>query len=110
MRVLALSSCAFLLAVAEPECVPAPTGDTPSKRSTKEQLEPEACLERILARGGTRDRFEELERLRMVREAYDAVLGLCRTRGERLVRVDASGTRDAIFAQLLEHVRPLLAD
>lgn len=73
-------------------------------------LEPEACLERILARGGTRDRFEELERLRMVREAYDAVLGLCRTRGERLVRVDASGTRDAIFAQLLEHVRPLLAD
>lgn len=73
-------------------------------------LEPEICLERILARGGTRDRFEELERLRQVSEAYDAVIVLCRTRGERIARIDARGSRDAIFAQILEHVRPLLAD
>jgi dTMP kinase len=71
-------------------------------------LEPEVCLERILARGGTRDRFEELERLRLVRESYGAVIVLCRTRGERIARVDASGSRDAVFDQILSHVRPLL--
>jgi dTMP kinase len=73
-------------------------------------LQPEVCLERILARGGQRDRFEELERLRHTADAYDAVLLLCRTRGERLIRVDANGTRDAIFEQIVDHVRPLLDD
>lgn len=70
-------------------------------------MEPEACLERILARGGTRDRFEELERLRQVQEAYASVLVWCRTRGERIVRVDASGSRDEVFARIVSHLRPI---
>ena len=66
MRVLALSSCAFLLAVAEPECLPAPAGDTPSKRSTNEQLEPEACLS-ACAGGRTLSKTDE-ETCRLVCE------------------------------------------
>lgn len=72
-------------------------------------LDPEVCLERILARGGRRDRFEELERLRQIRDAYEAVLVLCRARGERIARINASGTRDAVFASILDHVAPLLS-
>ena len=71
-------------------------------------LSPEVCLQRILARGGTRDRFEELARLRQVRDAYDAVVVLCRTRGEAVVRVDASGDRDTVFEQSRAHVAPLV--
>ena len=71
-------------------------------------LSPEACLERILARGGQRDRFEELERLRQIQDAYESVLVLCRTRGERIARVDASGTRDEVTAAILAHLAPLV--
>ncbi len=67
-------------------------------------LDPEVCLQRILARGEPRDRFEALDRLRAVHDAYDGVVVLARSRGERLVRVDASGSVDQVHARVVAAV------
>lgn len=72
------------------------------------ELSPEECLERIIARGGALERFETLDRLRSVADAYDSVLGRCRANGERLVRIPAADTRESIHAQIIEQVQALL--
>jgi dTMP kinase len=58
----------------------------------------ERCLERVEARGGVRDRFETSEQLRRVADAYEAAITRCRMRGDRILRVDASGTPDEVHA------------
>jgi dTMP kinase len=69
-------------------------------------LPPEACLERILARGEARERFESLERLREIAAAYEAAIVYARGQGWNIVRVDASGTPDAVAARIAEALWP----
>lgn len=71
-------------------------------------LPPEACLARIEARGAATERFEVLDRLRAVAQAYERVLAWCQGRGDRLLRLDASATPDVLEAQIREAVSPLL--
>lgn len=73
-------------------------------------LAPEECLKRIAARGGVRDRFEVIDRLRRVYDAYETVLMHCRARGERVVRVDAAGTVEEVHRRVRAEVERLLAE
>jgi len=68
-------------------------------------LSPEACLERIHARGAPVERFEALDRLRQIHDAYEAVLVHCRARGEKIARVDALGSIEAVHGRVLTAVR-----
>ncbi len=71
-------------------------------------LEPEVCLERIERRGGVRERFEALDRLRRIRDAYEDVIVHCRTRGEQVVRVNGEGSVDAVAERIRDQVRTRL--
>lgn len=66
----------------------------------------EECLARVAARGGVRDRFETLEQLRRVADAYEAAITRCRLRGDRVVRVDASGPPDDVHARVWKAIWP----
>lgn len=68
-------------------------------------LDPQTCLQRILARGEPRDRFEALDRLRAVQEAYESVVVLARSQGQALVRIDGQGSVDEVHARVLAAVR-----
>jgi dTMP kinase len=72
-------------------------------------LEPEVSLARVEARGEPLERFEALDRLREVREAYAAGMVHCRTHGERIVRINASGSPDEVHARVVAEVAALLA-
>ncbi len=67
-------------------------------------LPAEVCLERILARGGALERFEVIDRLRAIEAAYEAVLSYCSERGERIIRLDASGSVQDIHARVIAAV------
>lgn len=71
-------------------------------------LSPEACLERIQARGGELERFETLDRLRTIYEAYESVIGHCRASNEHLVRVPAGHDRQTVHRLIVGHVQALL--
>ena len=71
-------------------------------------LEPEESLARIQARGGTLERFEALDRLRCIYEAYEAVLVHCRARGEHIVRIHAGGTIDEVHNEVTKAVIDVL--
>ena len=73
-------------------------------------LEPSESLARIEARGETRERFEALDRLRQIQEAYYAVLVHCRARGEHIVRIDASGTVEEVHALVVASVEAKLQE
>lgn len=73
-------------------------------------LPAEVCLERILARGGALERFEAIDRLRSIQQAYESVLGHCRASGERVVRLDASGTVEDIHALVVASVDARIAE
>ena len=66
-------------------------------------LPPEACLARIEARGGLKERFETLERLREIGAAYEAAIACARW---RVARIDGNGTPDAVHARIVEAVWP----
>jgi len=67
-------------------------------------LEPEECLARIQRRGQTMERFEALDRLRQISDAYEAVIVHCRAKGERIERVSASGTPQEVHQAIQQHV------
>ncbi len=71
-------------------------------------LEPEISLARIEARGEALERFEALDKLRQIQEAYHAVLVHCRTRGEHIVRIDADASVDAVHAAIVSAVEGVL--
>lgn len=68
-------------------------------------LEPEISLARIEARGETLERFEAIDRLRSIAEAYDSVLIHCRARGEHIVRIPANGTVEDVHGRVLSAVK-----
>ncbi len=68
-------------------------------------LDPQTCLDRILARGLPRDRFETLDRLRTIAAGYDAAVLACEGRW-RIARVDARGTADAVAERVFAVVWP----
>lgn len=67
-------------------------------------LAPERCLARIEARGGTRDRFETLDRLRRILDAYTAAIHRCRELGWTIVEIDADRSVDAVHDDVLAAV------
>lgn len=67
-------------------------------------LDPETSLARIEARGETLERFEAIDRLRSIAEAYDAVLVHCRARGEHIVRIKAHGTIEEVHEAVVDAV------
>lgn len=67
-------------------------------------LAPEACLARIEARGGVRERFETLERLRAVAAAYDAAIARCPH--WRVERVSGEGSPADVHARIARLVWP----
>lgn len=69
-------------------------------------LPADECLRRVEARGGVRDRFETKETLRRIAESYDAAIARCRARGDRVVRVDATGSPAAVHRRVWEAVWP----
>lgn len=68
-------------------------------------LTPESCLERIHARGAPIERFEALDRLRQIHDAYQSVLVHCRAHGEKIARIDALGSVEAVHERVLAAVR-----
>jgi len=73
-------------------------------------LEPEVSLARIEQRGATMERFEALDRLRQISDAYEGVLVHCRARGERIERVSATGTPDEVHQAIRVLVLAVLED
>lgn len=69
-------------------------------------LAPEACLERIERRGALRDRFESLDRLRVILEGYEAAIRLVRARGWKVVRVDGALPPEEVHRRVGEAVWP----
>ena len=61
----------------------------------------EACLERIEARGGQRDRFETLDQLSRILEAYERAVVLLQGHGHRVARVDAGQSVEAVHRDVL---------
>lgn len=66
----------------------------------------EACVSRVEARAGVRDRFETLEQLRRVADAYEAAITRCRLRGDRIVRIDASGPAEEVHSRIWKALWP----
>jgi dTMP kinase len=71
-------------------------------------LSPEISFERVQLRGEAVERFETLDHLRSVAESYETVLAYCRSRGENIVKIDASKTIEEIHKLIIGHVEALL--
>lgn len=69
-------------------------------------LAPEVSLARVEARGGVRDRFETLDVLARVREAYEVGIARLREAGTPVARIDAAGTPEAVARAIEEAVWP----
>ena len=68
-------------------------------------LSPEISFERIQLRGLPVERFETLDHLRTVSEAYESVLNHCRFKGEKIVKIDASISIEEIHAEIIRQVQ-----
>ncbi|MSP54161.1 MAG: dTMP kinase [Myxococcales bacterium] len=66
-------------------------------------LAPAMCLDRILARGSPRDRFEALDQLNTIAAGYEAAI---RAVSWPIVRIDANGTPAQIAAAIAALVWP----
>lgn len=64
-------------------------------------------LDRVTARGGVREIFEERERLAAVAERYRIVLDRLRARGDRVVVVDGTAPADAVEREVIAAVEAL---
>ncbi len=73
-------------------------------------LDPDESLARIEARGQALERFEALDRLRSIHEAYDSVLVHCRARGEHIVRIHAGGTIEEVHGLVVNAVQARLEE
>jgi dTMP kinase len=64
------------------------------------ELSPEKCLERIDKRGGERERFETLDRLKKIEGWYRVAIERARSAGWRIVSVDADRPVDEVAASV----------
>ena len=71
-------------------------------------LNPEISFERVQARGLPVERFETLDRLRTVAEAYHSVLIHCKNKGEHIVTIDANKSIAEIHDELIAELKFLL--
>lgn len=103
----ALSSLAYQSGALGMDKVEALNADFPAPDLTVMlDLAPAECLARIVARGGTRERFESLQRLEEIAAAYEAAIPRLEARGWRIVRIDARGTPDEVERRVAEAVWP----
>ena len=65
---------------------------------------PEQCQQRVAARQ-RRELFEELPLQQRLRQRYLVVLRQFADHGVTVARVDGSGSRDAVFARIWQHLR-----
>jgi dTMP kinase len=70
--------------------------------------DPDVCMERILARGGSPERFEGLGRLKATLRQYRVAIEDGRFIGT-LLEVDGNASREAVFAQICAGLTPWLA-
>ena len=68
-------------------------------------LSPEVSFERVQLRGLPVERFETLYHLRTVAEAYETVIAFCRSRGETIIKIDASRSIEEIHHEITQHVK-----
>lgn len=68
----------------------------------------EICLARIEARGGVREIFEVEERLNQIAAAYEGVVERLRERGDRLERVDGTGSIEEVGSRIDAYVNEIL--
>ncbi len=61
----------------------------------------EVCGERMAARRGTVELYEETTKLRRIRANYDRLIAAAQDAGERIVIVDGSGTVEAVHAAVI---------
>ena len=71
-------------------------------------LSPEVSFERVQLRGLPVERFETLDRLRSVADAYQTVLAYSRSRGERIITIDATKSIEEIHEEITKHVRAFM--
>ena len=71
-------------------------------------LEPEISFQKIQQRGEPLERFETLDRLRNIAEAYDDVYAYCKSRGETIYKVDAQLSIEEIHLAMRKHINQLL--
>lgn len=71
-------------------------------------LNPEISFERVRARGLPVERFETLDRLRTVAEAYHSVLIHCKNNGEHIVTLDANKSITEIHNEIVGVLQPIM--
>ena len=72
-------------------------------------LDPESSFERVQLRGLPVERFETLDRLRSIADAYQTALDYCvQERGENIIWIDATQSIEEIHEQIVEQVELLL--
>ena len=71
-------------------------------------LEPETSFSRIQNRGVPIERFETLDKLRTISEAYKSVFTYCSARGEKIVKIDARLSIEEIHRNIQEYIMPFL--
>jgi dTMP kinase len=64
------------------------------------RVTPEEALSRIERRGGEREIFEQLDKLRAINDAYGRVIALLRSRGEPIVEVDGSASPEQVASAI----------
>ena len=71
-------------------------------------LEPEISFSRIQHRGVPMERFETLDRLRNIAEAYESVYTHCSAKGERIQKIDARLSIEEIHKAIQTYIQPLM--
>lgn len=68
-------------------------------------LDPEISFQRIQHRGLPLERFETLNHLRNIAEAYEDVFSYCKTQGERIFKIDARLSIEEIHQSIQKHIQ-----
>jgi dTMP kinase len=71
-------------------------------------LSPEVSFDRVQLRGMPVERFETLDRLRSVADAYQSVLAHCRSRGEKIIMIDATRSIEEIHSDIVSTIKEFL--